>query len=688
METNLTPNVIEVCKILSQCDINPSLPNNIGETPRYSNDVRYEIMKEAIETFQKEHGSNKDTECEITPQKSHAEQILTLEKIVEECTQMLVQLSKEEWLLNLQSSDYSKKESEQNQDNPKVIKSMVVSPQERNMSPTAAYSKQPCGSAKLAKDAYEITFDFEGSTWEVECTSKVKKKFFDDKKVPRHEKKNVVETIKKLMNGIPITNKNLCKEVKAGSKLFEARYSDSSRILYEIAKQFSPRHNCYSEVIRVWDIVRDHDNLARSIEQVHKSQKRGKEAAHHIRLRKEDEKFQQSSTQSHRLPKRYTVCTGSNEKKGSKSPPLFIPAGSTKNDEHSVITFYSFDSLFVKSMLDGENARRDFPFKGWPEEHKIINMPQGEVSILLLGRSGTGKTTCCLYRLWNQFQAFWMKILPATGPLWHEDNPELSDTKLTNQGGDADLQSGSNSYEESDAANSTSPLQQFHQVFITKNHVLCDQMKRRFYGLMAGNEIFTQHMAYEDAELPSRLSEIEDLSFPLFLTARQFFILLDNSLQDNKAFFARDSEGRLTEKIVNSDYGHEDPDTLLDLEESDSENEVDLESDSDDEIKTEKKVLIEMTPSYFAKEVWPRIKHDSKIDPLLVWMEIKSFIKGSLLAVQQKEGFLSQEKYKSLGKKNVDEESDIYKIFTLYQKISRKIVFLMNVICTTAYIHD
>lgn len=35
-------------------------------------------------------------------------------------------------------------------------------------------------------------------------------------------------------------------------------------------------------------------------------------------------------------------------------------------------------------------------------------MPQGKVSILLLGRSGTGKTTCCLYRLWNQFQAYWM----------------------------------------------------------------------------------------------------------------------------------------------------------------------------------------------------------------------------------------------------------------------------------------
>ena len=67
-------------------------------------------------------------------------------------------------------------------------------------------------------------------------------------------------------------------------------------------------------------------------------------------------------------------------------------------------------------MLEGENARRDFPFKEWPKEHDIISMKQGACSILLLGRSGTGKTTCCLYRLWNHFQSYWAKANDA-GPL-------------------------------------------------------------------------------------------------------------------------------------------------------------------------------------------------------------------------------------------------------------------------------
>lgn len=80
----------------------------------------------------------------------------------------------------------------------------------------------------------------------------------------------------------------MCKEVRADPKLFESHYSKGSRIIFEIAIQFSPRLTdknvyVYSEVIRVWDIVRAHDKLNRSINHVHdcitKSQSRGKEAA-------------------------------------------------------------------------------------------------------------------------------------------------------------------------------------------------------------------------------------------------------------------------------------------------------------------------------------------------------------------------------------------------------------------------
>ena len=50
----------------------------------------------------------------------------------------------------------------------------------------------------------------------------------------------------------------------------------------------------------------------------------------------------------------------------------------------------------------------DFPFKVTDLEHAIINLrSKPPCSLLLLGRSGTGKTTCCLYRMWASFITYW-----------------------------------------------------------------------------------------------------------------------------------------------------------------------------------------------------------------------------------------------------------------------------------------
>ena len=359
--------------------------------------------------------------------------------------------------------------------------------------------------------------------------------------------------------------------------------------------------------------------------------------------------------------------------------PKFQPAGSAKDDEYNVSTFYSVDNAFIKSMLEGGDSRRDFPFKEWPREHDIINMPEGKESILLLGRSGTGKTTCCLYRLWNQFNMYWMQAKNA-GPLipyiplimlekmqkliWKmplltmiifalisEPVTSVTDEKID------------------------SCLEHLHQVFITKNYVLCSQMKRRFYDMAAGKTVANEHMEFEHKEIPLKLSEVDSLA------ARQFFILLDNSLNDQDQFFPRDRDGNLKEKIMSSDYDHENPDTLLDLEDSDSD--VEYDGDSVDATVLHKKHINkakmpesrEVTSSYFVDKVWQKISKKAslkniKLDPLLVWMEIKSFIKGSINSIEKKDGHLSREEYKLLGRKiahnYADQRDDIFNIFLLY----------------------
>ena len=750
MERKRSPNTIKICKILSQHDINPSVPNEHGKKPRHTekNDERCTIMLEAAKKFQtpKKKGKKKKAKP------SQALLQLSKEKVKDE----EVADSKRSQVFPIDSTKKSEDEllldaDDALQDIKEVLSQLTEKP-ESYFEPPPTYGRQRSlphatnatgsgvaeeGKGKMVPDAEgersekattiqsdpqptrefdieNIASNFEGRTWEVECTDKVKK-FFANTKVPRYEKEAVVKTIDKLVDGVPTNNQKLCKEVRTSSKLFEARYSGASRILFEFAIQFSPRltntagskEYIYSEVIRLWDIVRDHDNLNQHIDQIvhciKKSHARGETAAIHTPLKMPQSKQRTPGQAQLRLPQIYVLDEYDVNIEDVQTQLInFFPAGSTKDDEYNVITFYSFDNSFVKSMLEGMSSRRDFPFKEWPKEHDIINMPQGKVSILLLGRSGTGKTTCCLYRLWNQFKSYWMGVVDDEPMIHRRPLPILENREesATEDGESANSSNDSTDLDISDVeAEHTHPTlelasanpnvqgqsEHFHQVFITKNYVLCAQMKKRFYDLAASRDIAKDHMQYEDMEVPTSLCDVDDHAYPLFLTARQFFLLLDNSLNDGKTFFKRDEKGQLLEKIISSDYDHEDPDTLLDLEESDSEDEVG-DSDFDDDLEPqtvkEKKKLQqrrEVTASYFAEKIWPKISkkahvkmQDAKVDPLLVWMEIKSFIKGSREAVLKEEGHLTREEYEDLGKKmapNYDgKRQDIYEIFELYKK--------------------
>ena len=747
MERKRSPNTIKICKILSEYPINPTPANKQGKKPgegRTKQDERYSIVEKAADRFQTKESSKKSGKKKKKSKAISKTQTLVggnfAERLhkphqVEDTSNLPAELDIHDDIQNLLLQLKSKPQSyfeppKKTQSAPVTAQpigadSAAAAPPANKEHETSSVTTEHSNNDKKEVDFVDIVKNFDNDcSWEVECTDRVKK-FFANSKIPRGEKERAVKTIRKLADGIPLNNPKLSKpvrshskevlshskEARSHSKLFESRYTKGSRILFEVAIQFSPRLSSekkymYSEVIRLWDIVRDHDKLNQSIDHVveciEKSQQRGEKAAIRIPLVMGNGQKSRQCTPGQeqvRLPQ-YYIC---NKEKPSAKPAealkfhpaealKFLPAGSTRDDEYNVITFYSFDSSFIKSMLSGDGARRDFPFKEWPKEHDIINMPQGKVSILLLGRSGTGKTTCCLYRLWNQFQTYWAQAI-TSGPLIPHRPLAILQNKETVDPDDYDNQENEdsdvicNTSEDShvDELSAPTPVhtsqEHFHQVFITKNYVLCAQMKKRFYDLAAGREIAKDHMKFEDADIPTSLSNVNDLAYPLFLTARQFFVLLDNSLQDGKPFFIRDEEGKIKEKILSSDYDHENPDTLLDLEESDSEGEIDGLNDEHIEqlmpASKEKKIpRKEVTASYFAEKIWPKIcrgvtLHDAKIDPLLVWMEIKSFIKGSMQAVDKEEGYLSQEEYEKLGKKMApnyeDRRQDIYKIFILYK---------------------
>ena len=579
-------------------------------------------------------------------------------------------------------------------------------------------------------------FDFDKLPWEVEVTAKVVKFFKDRKKVAPKLREAAAITIHKLAKGK--RNDHLSKLVSGEKslRLYEAKLTKAARILWEKAISYSAKLTgpsaipVYSEVIRVWEVVLDHDNLDRRIkyctQQIEKSHLRGHDAS--VRWALMPQKTREPSEDRGKIrgqektdiPVRYLLPGTSL----ADSEHQFIPAASTKDDEYNVTTFYSFDTIAFKSMLLGTNDRRDFPFKEWQKEHEIIKLTPKE-AILLLGRSGTGKTTCCLYRLWNEFKNFWNPesstfgwkiprrrlIPPSIVVIPAEDAEAKGDQE---ESGESETESSSTEEECTDTtkdapsakspdecsalptsdATSTSasdmsvfPVgesveiieEDLHQVFITKNYVLCDQMKKRFYNMAAACDFLEEHMKHEGTALSNDLSRIENCAFPLFLTARQFYILLDNSLCDGQAFFKRDEDGNLKVKITSLDYDHEDPDILLDLEQSDSEDE-EMERTSSTKVpslsKGHTERWTEVTALYFKEFIWPTVSHQCGIsskdfDPLLVWIEIQSFIKGSESALR-KGGCLSLEEYKQIGNRmapNFSSHRDaIYKIFLKYQK--------------------
>ncbi|CAL1532829.1 unnamed protein product, partial [Lymnaea stagnalis] len=75
-------------------------------------------------------------------------------------------------------------------------------------------------------------------------------------------------------------------------------------------------------------------------------------------------------------------------------------------NEFTILKLYTLSSQMVEVVLNDRESKADFPFRVTEIEHTLIHLKL-EAPLLLLGRSGTGKTTCCLYRLFNEFLNYW-----------------------------------------------------------------------------------------------------------------------------------------------------------------------------------------------------------------------------------------------------------------------------------------
>ena len=584
----------------------------------------------------------------------------------------------------------------------------------------------------------ELDSPFENLPWEVDCTDQFWKTL-QSPKVSVAVKRRLVTKIRMLAGGR--WTKKLCKRLeglpkKHGILLFEARLTRHARIIWELTVAFSARCSedpelrvqsgqtggrVYSEIIRVWDVSGSHEALGPKIERIVKSHDRGLNCI----VKKELHAFKKhtniDSPSAERLPGFFVEVSETvgnnntfqeNSAVGARSKvdgglQLFVPPASPHNMEYHILKFYSFSSALINSILQGNHSSKvDFPFRVTELEHAIINLqPKPPRSVILLGRSGTGKTTCCLYRLWSEFQTYWEKAKTA-GPhipklaQFHYSHtcPDIQETCEESSsaengavatevdGGDAEdvfefvraedarLKDLENDAEVAEGEE-TVDYEHLHQVFITKNAVLCSEVKKNFTELSRANSA----AQLEDNPIPTRIQEIRESDWPLFINSRDWFLLLDASLP-GKPFFPRTEDGSLVRRMLG--WGEEDT-LLAEIEDDfDSEDEGAMATNrleaEDFAARGDHKTIDprrEVTYFVFSNELWPKMMRKTKLQchPTLVWTEIRSFIKGSAEALHSDNGYLTLGEYLEVGRKRAPNFSSdreaVYELFQTYQNV-------------------
>jgi hypothetical protein len=280
-----------------------------------------------------------------------------------------------------------------------------------------------------------------------------------------------------------------------------------------------------------------------------------------------------------------------------------------------------------------------------PESAIIAREPQPPAAMLLVGRSGTGKTTCAVYRLW----ARWLVSRQAGAPL---------------------------------AA-----------LFVTASATLRQQVAAAFRRLRAatfsdgaGADAPGAAADAEAAEAPlTSLLAVPEHRFPLFLTSQEYLRLLDASLPD-QFFTARAGDGQDDDGLDELDLDGADVEIDLDLrggadDGSDSEDDGEGDAALARGAPRRRDARKEVTYTYFMQTLWRQITTKEQRDelrPALVYQEIRSYLAGSADALAEPDARLSLARYLELGAKrapNFSRESrlKVYPVFERYERVKARL---------------
>eukprot|EP00775_Hariotina_reticulata_P001454 gene1454-1796_t len=301
-----------------------------------------------------------------------------------------------------------------------------------------------------------------------------------------------------------------------------------------------------------------------------------------------------------------------------------LPPANGAEDVYTLLKTYTISSTLLRAVLRGQGEDEvDFPFRVSEAELRIIEaIPRPPASMLLLGRSGTGKTTVLVFRL---FGAWLSKYQHSEGHL--------------------------------------------QAVFVTASATLKEQVSRTFRKLQAAAITDPQDaaaVAAATAAEPTSLINLAPAAFPIFTTTRQWLKLLDASCSGQQ-FFA---PGLVSDQLGGEDEiedwdgigvgvnlqgwtDDEDEDDNESDDEAEDEDFSEEESDNDDDEELDDNITYS---EFVSPEWWKRMTRGLSKDERtllkapLVYQEVMSYIKGSAEAMEAG-GSLNLEQYLEVGRK-------------------------------------
>ncbi|KAH7446733.1 hypothetical protein KP509_01G071000 [Ceratopteris richardii] len=321
---------------------------------------------------------------------------------------------------------------------------------------------------------------------------------------------------------------------------------------------------------------------------------------------------------------------------------LHSEGGSRPLGDKEIPTFKRFVPL-SRTLIKAINlfgTKGEIPFLLSREEYEVVDK---KGSVVLLGRSGTGKTTCLVFRLYNEYRA----SKSGLTNLWM---PYLS--KQNN-------------------------LTEIRQLFVSVSPLLCIRIRDYFLKLKASFRAVSDHaermstdttgrmLEEEDEEslfssIPNEITVLSDEHFPMFITFRKLMMMLYGSLI---SILMKQQESDLIAR------------EFLDVTVDDGDIDISSALSKLHFFSQSRKVDYEL----FERQYWPKMARRvsrKDVHAVLVWAEIMSVIKGSEEAIQHKEGYLSRNHYLNSSQRSfptfVYNREEIYDMFMRYEYLKAK----------------